>query len=80
MHENDICKCDTFYFLHKLLAWNEIPGRFVYLMSIGFIENLAGEDEDVEDDAETVEDREGDHQPQEARLGSSEDEFSFIVA
>ena len=33
----------------------------VYLMSIGFIENLAGEDEDVKDDAETVEDGEGDH-------------------
>ena len=61
MQENNIYKCDTFYFLHKLLAWNEILDIFVYLMSIGFIENLAGEDEDVKDDAETVEDGEGDH-------------------
>ena len=66
MQENNIYKCDTFYFLHKLLAWNDITERFVterfvYLMSIGFIENLAGEDEDVKDDAETVEDGEGDH-------------------
>ena len=47
-------------------------------MSIGFIENLAGEDEDVEDNAETVEDREGDHQPQEARLRIRSDQFSDL--
>ena len=53
---NNISKCNTSFFWQNILAIIEIC-FLVYLMSIGFVENLAGEDEDVEDDAETVKDR-----------------------